>query len=242
MNRRRCLRTALLGAAAPGLLLGGCVSIGGGDAPARVWYQLTDRGGSAAAPSAAGPSMTAGPSTAAGPSMAAGPSTAADPSAARIDAALLVEGVAASPLYEGTALVYSRAPGAHAVYQFAAWSAPPARRIAQLAMRRLSARARFDTVAQTDAGIRGALLLRITVERVVHTLDPASGRARLELTAELIDWHRRTLLGRQGFAAHEAVGSDDAAAAVAAFDRGLTRVLDDLAPWVETTAARWSRR
>ncbi len=85
------------------------------------------------------------------------------------------------------------------------------------------------------------MLLRITVERVVHTLDPASGRARLELTAELIDWHRRTLLGRQGFAAHEAVGSDDAAAAVAAFDRGLTRVLDDLAPWVETTAARWSR-
>ena len=81
-----------------------------------------------------------------------------------------------------------------------------------------------------------------------HAATPLDGerrrlmaRARLELTAELLDWRRRTLSARQGFAAHEAVGSDDAAGAVAAFDRGLARVLDDLTPWVETAAARWSR-
>ena len=221
MTRRRWLRSAALRALALAgvLAAGGCVSIGGGDAPSRVWYQMSDRdiGGNTAA------------------------AVASAATTSRIDTTLLVEGTAASPLYEGTALVYSRSPGAHAVYQFAAWTEPPARRIAHLAARRLAARDRFDTVAQTDTGIRGALVLRISVERVLHEIGPSASRARLELTAELLDWRRRTLIARQGFAAHEAVGSDDAAAAVAAFDRGLARVLDDLTPWVETAAARWSR-
>ncbi len=205
-------RARLLALTAAALLCGACVSVGGGDAPARTWYRLTDRGVGTADPGV------------------------------RIAATLLVEGAAQDSLYESTALVFSRAPGAHAYYQFASWTEPPARRIAQLAIQRLAARERFDAVARIDAGIRGDLLLRVTVEEMLHELGAQGGRARIGVSAELIDWPRRALIARRGFAANEPVGGDDASAAVAAFDRGATRLLDDLAPWVEAAAASRPKR
>ena len=237
------MRARLLTLPVAALLCCACVSVGGGDAPGRTWYRLTDRGVGVAAPATVSATTTG--TTATSPTTTAGIGAAtaatADPGA-RIGATLLVEGAAQGSLYESTALVFSRAPGAHAYYQFASWTEPPARRIAQLTVQRLAARERFDAVARIDAGIRGDLLLRVTVEEMLHELGAQGGRVRIGVTAELIDWPRRALIARRGFAANEPVGGDDAAAAVAAFDRGATRLLDGLAPWVEAVAASRAKR
>ncbi|HWS75521.1 MAG TPA: ABC-type transport auxiliary lipoprotein family protein, partial [Quisquiliibacterium sp.] len=81
---------------------------------------------------------------------------------------LLVEVVATSALHEGTALVFSRAPGTLEHYRFASWSEPPGRRLGQLVERRLEARGRFSAVGASTSGLRGDLLLRVGLEELVH--------------------------------------------------------------------------
>ena len=141
--RRRALALALpLGAIALG---GGCVSIGGGDTPAPVWYLLEDRGASAA--QSRGPSGAAGTAASAGATGTTGRGTAAP-----IDRVLLIGPVLASSFDEGSMLAYSRQPGTRAHYQFAGWTERPAPRIGVLVERRLAARGSFAAVAQGTAG------------------------------------------------------------------------------------------
>lgn len=179
----------------------------GGDAPARVWYQLEDQG------------------------------PAERSAGAALSRTLLVEAVSASAVYDSSALVFSRAPGALAPYQYAAWADRPARRIGMLVEQRLVAAGRFATVAQSTAGVRGDLMLRLSLDEFVHDAAVPPGRVRVALRADLIEWSDRTLLARRVFTASEPLATEDAAAAVAGFNRAVTRVLDELAPWVEGAAA-----
>jgi cholesterol transport system auxiliary component len=179
----------------------------GGDAPARVWYQLEDQRPAERSPGAALPRT------------------------------LLVEAVSASAVYDSSALVFSRAPGALAPYQYAAWADRPARRIGMLVEQRLVASGRFATVAQSTAGVRGDLMLRLSLDEFVHDAAAPPGRVRVALRADLIDWNGRTQVARRAFTASEPVATEDAAAAVAGFNRAVTRLLDELAPWVEAAAA-----
>ena len=166
---------------------------------------------------------------------AAGP--VAQPPIART---LLIEGVASSAFHDGSALVFGR-PGARAHYQFAAWTERPTRRLAQLVERRLAGRGRFAVVAQSTAGVRGDLLLRLTLDDLYHDVSRAPGEACIALTAELVDWRARTLLGRHDFERRVPVAEESAEAAAAATSRAVGALLDALAPWVESLAAASGR-
>lgn len=203
----RALPVAVLSALA-GPGLSGCI---GGSRPAHAWWELEDAG--AGAPGAARP----------------------DP--ARQALSLLVEGTAAGALYEGTALLYGRAAGMRAPYQYASWTERPAGRIARLAQRRLAARGGFRDVSLAEAGTATDLLLSLTLESLYHDLDDGSGTLRLEMAAQLVDWRARRPLASRRFAVDEAVASADAAGAAQAAGRAVGRLLDALAPWVEAGAA-----
>ncbi|HEY5634443.1 MAG TPA: ABC-type transport auxiliary lipoprotein family protein [Burkholderiaceae bacterium] len=234
MTGPRSQRRALLLCAGGGALLAasGCVSIGGGDATALVWYRLEDRGDAVAAPpNGASPAAGGAGSGAAGAGSGAAGAGASAPAPV-----LLVGPVAAAGFYDSAMLAFSRAPGTLAHYQFAGWSERPGRRIATLAERRLSGRGRFAAVAQSTAGVRGDLLLNLSLEHLYHDVSAVPGTARAALGAELLDWRARRLIARRDFDRSTPVAREAAADAVAAINRALGEVLDELCPWVEAAA------
>lgn len=176
--------------------------LGAGQAPAHVYYELDDLGRT---PPAAG---------------------------TRVEHTLLVAGSAANGLLESTALAFSRAPGARQHYQYASWSEPPAQRIARLLARRLREARQFRDVAVDTAPVRGDWLLEVQLEQLFHDAGTPPGEARIEVSVELVDRLARRSIARQGFAQHEPLAGASAAQAVAAFDRALTRLLDEAAAWV----------
>ncbi|MFP5406275.1 MAG: ABC-type transport auxiliary lipoprotein family protein, partial [Gammaproteobacteria bacterium] len=174
----------------------------------------------------------------------------AEPDSHRAKLSLVVEGVAAGALYDGTALVYSHGAGMRAPYLYASWSERPAVRIARLAQRRLQARGGFRDVTLAEAGVAPDLLLTLTLDRLDHDLveggEPESesgaqagngGELALALTATLVDWHARRPIAWRRFSAVEPVATANAAGAVAAAGRATEAVLAELAPWVEAAAA-----
>jgi len=169
---------------------------------------------------------------------APGDAGSAEPHAARATLSLVVEGVAAGALLDGAALLYSSSPGMRSPYQQASWAARPATRLARLAQRRLQARGGFRDVSTADSGIAPDLLLTLTLEQLHHDLSGASGRLKLALSAVLIDWRGRRLMATRAFAIEEPVASADAAGAVAAAGRAAAKLLDALAPWVESSAVQ----
>ncbi len=203
-------RRALLRAMPVGALAlaAGCVSISGGDSPQLVQYVLDDRGIGAAPPA----------------------------NLPRIDHGLLVAPVLASGFDESAMLAYGRDPGSRAHYQFAGWTDRPARRIGWLVERRLAARGRFASVAQSTAGVRGDLMLNLTLEHMYHDVSSPPGRARIALVAELVQWRTRSLIARRSFDQSAPAERETAEAAFEATGRALAALLDDLSTWVETAA------
>lgn len=163
---------------------------------------------------------------------------AATPAARKLPHALLVSPTAASAFYDTQSLVYSRAAGQRAYYQFASWADRPGRRFAELAQTRIEGRGSFEQVAAITAGASGDLLLNTTIEEIYHDDVVPPGRARIAVTAELVDRATRSVLARRTFAADAPVEHENAAAAVAAFDQAVTRMLDELVPWLEAVAEK----
>jgi cholesterol transport system auxiliary component len=210
MNGSRARRRALLlGVPAAGLLAaGGCGSLGL-DRPTPTWYVLDD-------PEAA-------------------PGTA--PGGARIDKVLLVAAVQASAFDESTMLAFGRTADTRAHYQFAGWTERPARRLGELVERRLAARGRFAAVGQTTSGLRGDLVLQLSLDHLYHDLSTTPGQARIAVRAELLQWRERRLLARRRFERSEPVAQEAADAAVRGLQRATVSLLDELSAWVEAAAA-----
>ena len=150
--------------------------------------------------------------------------------------ALLVNPTVTSPFYDTQSLVYSRAAGQRSYYQFAGWTERPGRRFSELLVRRLEARGAFSSVASTTSGVRGDVVLNTRLEELYQDTGASPGRVVVEVTAELVDYTERTMVGRQRFSQSAATGGDNAAAAVSAFNQALTKLLDEVSTWVESTA------
>ena len=164
----------------------------------------------------------------------AGASRAATP-AGRV---LLVSAASASPFYDTQNLVFSRAPGQRAYYQFAGWTERPGRRLNELLMRRLEARGGFKSVAATTAGVRGDLVLNTRLEEFYHDTGANPGSVRIEVSAELVDTAWRTIVAQRRFAQSVPAAGENAQAAVAAFNRAMTALLDEMSAWIEGAAAQ----
>lgn len=209
-------KTALL-AAAFSVLLAGCISVGIGttDTPGLAYYVLEDaRPVTAHAPSAVGNAATS----------------------------LAVHSAGGDPLTDSTAIVYARRPGERSLYQLAAWNERPTRRIAQLVQQRLEASGHVAAVAQLGQPVQTDWLLTLALEQMFHDVSSTPGRARLTVRAELIDRRTRTRLAWRQFAAAPAVSEANAAAAAAAFAQATADVLDQLAPWVESSLTAGAHR
>jgi ABC-type uncharacterized transport system auxiliary subunit len=139
-----------------------------------------------------------------------------------------------SAIGETFSIAYSRAAQQRSFYQFASWTDRPSARIVRLLVDRIEARGTFTSVALLGSSVGGDLLLNIAVAEVIH--DVATGTARIEVQAELIERRGRRLVARQHFGAAVPVAQENAPAAVAALSRAITTIIDELVPWLERTA------
>ncbi len=159
----------------------------------------------------------------------------ASPSGAGARETLTVHGISGDPLTDSTSMVYSRQPGERSLYQLAAWTERPTRRLAQLAQERLEARGAFAAVTQLGRPAQSDWLLTLTVEQMFHDAGSTPGRAQLALRAELIDRRDRNRVATARFAAAPTIAEANAPAAVKAFAEATADVLDQLVAWVESS-------
>lgn len=154
---------------------------------------------------------------------------------APIDRTLLIAW-SASTFHDGTGLVYSPSPQARSFYQFASWSERPAERIAQLLQRRLAQTRAFRDVASTTASVTGEWLLDLRLEQMYHDNTRPPGTVRVEVFARLVDRKTARTIADRRFLLDEPVEVESASYAVQAFERAVTRWLDESVAWVLASA------
>lgn len=151
---------------------------------------------------------------------------------------LLIAPTTASGFYETQDIVYSRAPGVRAYYQYHSWTERPSRRIGELLAARLERSGSFETVAVATSGIRGGLVLSAHLIEIYHDAAAAPGSARVALTAELTDPVRRVLVARRTFSQTAPAPTYDAPGAVHALNAAVTAILNDVSAWIDGASPR----
>jgi cholesterol transport system auxiliary component len=155
----------------------------------------------------------------------------ARPASQRSGAVLLVQPTSVSAFYDTQRLVFSRAEGQRAYYQFASWTDRPGRAFSDLLSRRLGA-------SFTTSGIKGDLILHTRLEELYHDAAASPGAVKIQVSAELVDAAGRLVGERRLFSRSVPTSGENAAAAVEAANRAVTAVLDDIAAWIEGSRPR----
>ncbi len=151
-----------------------------------------------------------------------------------VDRRLLITTLPSETIGDTYSMAYTRAAQQRQYYQFASWTDRPSARIVQLLIERIETRGVFESVSRLGGGIGGGMVLNIGVNEFVH--DIRSSTVRIEVTAELIERRGRDLVERKRFTTSAPVAEESAPAAVTAWSRALTSLLDELVPWLEKTA------
>jgi len=185
------------------LALAGCVNLGSrNETPAVVYYVLKDP----APPAIATPVRADAPT-------------------------LLVLDTTTGSFYDTDQLIFSRSAGTRGQYQLARWTERPGKRFADLMRTRLDHQGAWH-VSAAGGYVRGDLLLDTELIEFFHDAVSQPGQVRLVLRAELVDLKQRKLLGRRVFEQQVALASYDAAGAAQASSQAVSRVLDELIPWL----------
>lgn len=151
---------------------------------------------------------------------------------------LLVAPTAASSFYDTQDIVYSRAPGTRAYYQYHSWTERPGRAIGELLVARLARGGAFKAVTRATSGIQGELVLNTRLSEFYHDASSDPGGVRVTLVAELTDPVRRVLVARRAFTRSAPAATYDAPGAAQAFNKATGAVLDDVSAWVDAAAPR----
>lgn len=151
---------------------------------------------------------------------------------------LLVTPTTASSFYETQDIVYSRAAGMRAYYQFHAWTERPSRTIGELLIGHLERSGSFKTVMRATSGVQGDLILNTQLSEFYYDASTNPGTVRIIMNAELIDSARRALVGRHRFSGVAPSASYDAAGAVRGFNAAVGEILNDVTAWVDASAPR----
>jgi cholesterol transport system auxiliary component len=142
--------------------------------------------------------------------------------AARPSVAVQVAPTSVESFYDTQSIVFSRAPGTRAYYQFNHWTERPHGAIHKALASRL------------EAGGQGSgLVLRTHLEEIYHDASAQPGTAHIKVNAQLIDPSRRAVLARRTFSQAAPAASYDAPGAVQGFRHALAALLDEVAAWVE---------
>ena len=188
---------------ATSMMLSGCLNLGDASkAPAVVYYVLRDTGPAA-------------------------PTTAAVPVPA---ATLRVLDTTTGNFYDTEQLVFSRSPDTRGLYQYARWTERPGKRFTELMRARLERQGGWNVSG--GAAVRADWQLDTELVEFYHDAVSEPGQVRLVLRAAVIDIKQRTVLGQRVFEQQVPLERYDAAAAAQASSLAVSRLLDELTPWL----------
>jgi ABC-type uncharacterized transport system auxiliary subunit len=157
------------------------------------------------------------------------------PRAQPLPHAVVVQPLSSNAVGNAYGMVYSRARGERAFYQYNEWTDRPTLRVAQLLLQRLEARQAFVSIARLGSGVGGDVLVNVVVDDVVHDLsDGAGGVGRISVNVEVVDRKQRRMLGRRTFVETAPADAPNAAAGAAAINRSVTKFLDEASAWIES--------
>jgi len=129
-------------------------------------------------------------------------------------------------------LVYSRAPGTQAQYQYARWNEAPPKRLATLLRQRLLASGLYAGVSPLGSGVQGDYQLNFRLLDFFHAAVQTPGSAHVALEAELVQRSSARLIGQQVFVADVPLARQDAAAAASGLGQASGQVLDAVIAWL----------
>ncbi|OYW38584.1 MAG: hypothetical protein B7Z35_06815 [Hydrogenophilales bacterium 12-61-10] len=188
---------------AASMLLGGCLNLGDASkAPAVVYYVLRDTGPAA-------------------------PVSAAVPLPV---ATLRVLDTTTGNFYDTEKLVFSRSPDTRGLYQYARWTERPGKRFTELMRARLERQGGWNVSG--GASVPADWQLDTELVEFYHDATSEPGQVRLVLRAAVIDIRQRTVLGQRVFEQQVPLERYDAAAAAQASSLAVSRLLDELTPWL----------
>jgi cholesterol transport system auxiliary component len=162
---------------------------------------------------------------------------AAAPPGPAIDKVLLVAAGAAPGLYDSDRMVFSADGRSRSYFQFGYWSERPAQALQVLAEARLARTQRFREVVLSTSGVRGDLLLTLRLDELYLDASVDPGLVRLVLSAELVDWRSRKLLGRRVFRQSAAAKPSDAGGVAQAASAAVAVMLGELVDFAAASAA-----
>ena len=145
--------------------------------------------------------------------------------------AVVVAPTSAASFYDSQDIVYSRAPGTRAYYQFSHWTERPQRAIHAELVSRLGA-----------GGLLRGPILATHLEEIYHDAAQQPGSAHIAITAQLIDPASRAVLATRRFTGSAPAASYDAPGAVSAMRQALGTLLDEVVAWVGQQAASTASR
>jgi cholesterol transport system auxiliary component len=128
--------------------------------------------------------------------------------------------------YDTQEIVFSRAPGTRAYYQFNRWTERPQRAI----------HGQLESRFPPGTGAKRVLMTHL--DEIYHDAAERPGTARIRLTAQLLDAASRALIARRVFTASAPAASYDAHGAVRGFDQALGRLLDDIVRWANAEGGK----
>lgn len=139
-------------------------------------------------------------------------------------------------LFDSERMVFTRDGVSRAYYHYANWSERPGRRMARMAESRLAQDPYWKAVVSTVAGVRGDLLLTLSLEDLTHDDSSAPGQMNVTCMAELLDWRQHRFIARTRLRRSVVVSSRDAKGAAAAASQAVSLLLDDLTAWTRQAA------
>ena len=157
--------------------------------------------------------------------------------APRVDQVLLLAAVAMPGLYDSDRMVFSADGRSRSYFQFGYWSERPAQSLQVLAEARLARTQRFREVVLSTSGVRGDLLLTLRLDELYLDASVDPGLVRLVLSAELVDWRSRKLLGRRVFRQSAAAKPSDAGGVAQAASAAVAVMLGELVDFAAASAA-----
>lgn len=145
---------------------------------------------------------------------------------------LLLRDTEANVFAHNPRLVYSRAAGTRAYYQYAFWTEAPPKQLQTLLRQRLLASGLYAGVVPLASGVRGDFQLNFRLLDFFHDAAVTPGLARIRLEAELIERGSARLIAQRTFLAQAPLASQDAASAAVALGQASGQALDQLVAWL----------
>ena len=155
----------------------------------------------------------------------------------RSDQVLLLAATAMPGLYDSDRMVFSADGRSRSYFQFGYWSERPAQALQVLAEARLARAQRFREVVLSTSGVRGDLLLTLRLDELYLDASVDPGLVRLVLSAELVDWRSRKLLGRRVFRQSAPAKPSDAGGVAQAASAAVAVMLGELVDFAAASAA-----